>query len=1669
MPSRITAEGSTLDNLSSIPTIKTFQIDSGGIGNITDSVNLFRGDINLPINLVSLPGRGGLEANVTLMYQSNIQNNVDTWNLESPTGLVGFGWSMPYDMIAINNKGNASISDDAYYLVSGGASNRLYKTGESDGSWEFELENYKFWDIRYNTQTEEWTVTKEDGSQHIYGGQATDLEQSPLQYGVRWVHPNRNWIGSSTDSDGQQPFVLAWNLTKIQNPWGDGIIFGYESSLDCIGSTDGLQYTRDTRLKTITDPFGRSVVFNYSDKTYTDKIHEYQLPHVDPSSSKFLAYQDRYGTQFLQSITVANPAVSGQASSGLLFTVEFDYDLVNASLDNSNDPNFYKRYLTGIAMKNSDGKSLPGISFSYYNRNEDLDDQTHRGALRTITYPKGGLGTYTYDKVVLSNTDRSINISVTGKPRVWFGGDYAVVTQYDDSDLTVQIYSWNGNWTEDPSSTTLSHKLDIDSLQVSAQSDFFALSFKTAETEPQMMMYLFHKAKGEFGKWQSDYDTLTVDADGEQALLVSGNSFVVACASGGEKRCKVWDVPSGSWMDRSSEFSIDAGGKYALAAFNNYFALSTYDSSDDNCSLDIYYLDETSGKFVAAEISGDTVSSVEWQDNSTAKTFWSLGVDYAVATYITNSGQENIDYGVRIYQWDASFNAHVAVDESYTVSAGTDLPFSYSIARGSIVGNAENLFRFDGVEWETGTLNVPSGGDTAPQFAYGSGMAVVADGSSNSVVCYSPYSNGWETPTSPTTTGEARPTVSNNFLTIGNSLYYRASEGDLTDVGTLGSDIDADAIFNAAPLFIAYQDSDGNAHIVPLRNGGIDSLTGTTTLDGEKIYVDDQGQPGTTLVGSQALVTYRGDDFDSASNLTLYWVINGAVKGSLYDFPVAKLAINDGYQTKSTLYKYDTRNTIIGPNAIVTEYAAATVIPGMTDDNPDAAYPAPTQTPFGKTESSYYIGQTLEVHDNYDFLHGLLSTKTDYDADGNKVADEVNTYAVFTNREDIDDPSTRPDLYGAYVRAIQKKSTLYGNPISTDGGDGDAVTIEAVTQTMEYTYSSQTGLLTEQTTDNYNSEGIKDTLKQSQKYGWEEYDALKDSHIWSPVVQSINFTNDEPTAIAVTTWKQWFDEPDLTQWAPCRSYQARTKGVYDSESGTLQFDDWNNDNPPSSEEWLKVSENVSYAEVGVVLETLDVDDVPSTVLLDANSELAVAGFLNASQAAVTYVGFESYEQTQEWQMSGGSQSLEACIISGDAHTGTQSLQLLPDAEAVLENSLTISDTGQIYILSCWMKTPNHFSGDSGAADWVINVDGDDVDTFSIDGTDGNWQYRNYVVDLKPYASDTSVTVTMKAYNHKTSADLYILLDDIFFAPLVGDASATVYDPTFKIPTASINFAGKTGRDIYDTFQRPVAQIGPCENVTAVSSPYLTRQDNDADPFVFPQDDPNSTLTINATAGGRRANFVNGDEWIDDWSSDNMDNWTVDNSALVHTQAAMDSITFVPTQDFVDFGARVSVVLPLDDQGEPMKPQNPIGMSIGTLSAQWTPGAGWTVTSPDGTVTVPDDADTAFNTEWLLVAGGDTLFFYADGRQIFVQHTTQTRSGALELFVQDTDISFTNIVVFKEPQHGITYTDGANQERQTQTLNGTDCLITATCYDDLGRAKIATKTETIHCRLARKAR
>ena len=111
-----------------IPAIRTFQLDSGSIGNLPSSVNLFRGDVNLNQTLFTLPGRkedDGLDVNVSLQYQSNVFRQATTWNREAPTGVAGLGWQLPLTFIAAIDQGSPVPATRRYSLYDNGSPNQL--------------------------------------------------------------------------------------------------------------------------------------------------------------------------------------------------------------------------------------------------------------------------------------------------------------------------------------------------------------------------------------------------------------------------------------------------------------------------------------------------------------------------------------------------------------------------------------------------------------------------------------------------------------------------------------------------------------------------------------------------------------------------------------------------------------------------------------------------------------------------------------------------------------------------------------------------------------------------------------------------------------------------------------------------------------------------------------------------------------------------------------------------------------------------------------------------------------------------------------------------------------------------------------------------------------------------------------------------------------------------------------------------------------------------------------------------------------------------------------------------------------------------------------------------------------------------------------------------------
>lgn len=111
------------------PGIRLSQMSAGGLGDVGNSVNLFRGDVNFPMQLVSVQGRNNLDVAVTAFYSSNVHQQVSTWNMTAPTDVLGAGWSLPFEKIVVEGQNTGSNIDDEFYLVTGGAPRRLVRTG----------------------------------------------------------------------------------------------------------------------------------------------------------------------------------------------------------------------------------------------------------------------------------------------------------------------------------------------------------------------------------------------------------------------------------------------------------------------------------------------------------------------------------------------------------------------------------------------------------------------------------------------------------------------------------------------------------------------------------------------------------------------------------------------------------------------------------------------------------------------------------------------------------------------------------------------------------------------------------------------------------------------------------------------------------------------------------------------------------------------------------------------------------------------------------------------------------------------------------------------------------------------------------------------------------------------------------------------------------------------------------------------------------------------------------------------------------------------------------------------------------------------------------------------------------------------------------------------------
>src|SRR5579885_1473316 len=351
-------------------------------------VDLFSGQVNFPINLITLTGTNGLTVDVTLFYHSSIQGTVGRPNAIAPTSIVGLGWSLPFEMVA--TLGNPLEYNNRRYALRSSRGSPLIYTGTDNDAEIYQLKSYQFWDIRYYPANERWVFKHEDGLEYVYGDETSQRNT------VQWAVRRGNWLGASSAS-GQQRYGRYWNLSEVRNVWGDAITFTY-TNIDVPVTMGGTNtYTQASYLSRIDSRSG-AAIFNYAPKS----SQEYAALH----GSSAAAFQDRYEQLYLTSIDVLPGGMSATPIRSIFFHYE---DGANTAFVGTGATS--KRLLMQIEnrypVSSSQDNALPNLTFQY---DEDNSHATY-GRLVGVTTPKGSTFSYTYAQQTIDLSARQYTTS----------------------------------------------------------------------------------------------------------------------------------------------------------------------------------------------------------------------------------------------------------------------------------------------------------------------------------------------------------------------------------------------------------------------------------------------------------------------------------------------------------------------------------------------------------------------------------------------------------------------------------------------------------------------------------------------------------------------------------------------------------------------------------------------------------------------------------------------------------------------------------------------------------------------------------------------------------------------------------------------------------------------------------------------------------------------------------------------------------------------------------------------------------------------------------------------------------------------------------------------------------------------------------------------------------
>ena len=1076
------------DEPSQAPTTDLFSLESDQVGLFQNSVNLFTGEVAFSLPLVNLPGRGGLNAGVGIAYSSaGVRQQVETWNLEAPTGILGLGWRLDIPKVVVDHKSTGTRTDDDYYLIEGGVTNPLVVTKKEDGIRHFASTNYKFWDIQYRENSETWTIIKEDGTAFIYGDQ--NSERQTVQYLVKWG----NWIGSSSEPSGQAQQAMQWDLSEIRNIYGDAVTFTYEQALQKVGSAAGKEHTEASYLTEIKNPQGQVITLVYADKDDGRKTGnvEYQEPHTEASEPD--AYQERYEKKFLDAIEVRH-----QADEEPRYQIMLGYVL-------SGSGDFTKRLLTSVQKTEGDGSSLlPPIEFAYKPTGEQ------KGAMEVVTTSQGPQIEYTYGSVVVDGSRREFTVHPSeigyAEPQTWIGNDYVVVAWRELNNgnhdggrrkVKLRVYQWAGRWIEGP-------EVEIDDIElannrykffeVALGKDFFGVTYYNP-VKPSWQAKLFHQ-KETVGEWKVD----TYSIEGGRGSIHAGNNFLAVATArpgeGGLPQLKMYTWAGSYWKE---DILYDGDGDFFYTATNNYIIVHNRDI--DPNEVKIHYQDEL-GAWKSKRLPDElSYYNRDVEDYEQASSYWHS--TNGMAVWMAARQPEVI------VQWDENYNLRV---DKTTLGGWEDRSPVYM--NNSMIGIRERyfvrMFQYDGKQWHDSRNfpYTPSSILTEEAYTSFGGNALLRTipidehEDEGRIEWFDPNNSAWNTYSLGNIQYASQSVnMSSQYGYFTGKYFFQASNGEWAELAhqDVFDDNLSDLHWQHGGKITAYRDAHKTQVVIP-RNGTITD-SDTYTIFPKTIIKSASNVWSSPLIGSNIVITYPNNNdeklFYNARSLTLHKWVDLSLTGQQIAYPVTKVTVHNGYQELPTTYAYTASSATMSAGGYMAQFNKVTVIPGSSDIE---------VIPYGYTEHYFFNGLPAESigpiptpvyipgngNTPYSQLIGVPYVTYSYNSQKELVAQHQNDWAVSSKNIKAEDSNTILDESYLVVSRGSKQIQ------------------DEFTQLMSYSYN-YSGQRTSTTITN--SQGRKRTITVQYPYDFEDdylgSDLLRERHMVGQVVASttVEFKN----------------------------------------------------------------------------------------------------------------------------------------------------------------------------------------------------------------------------------------------------------------------------------------------------------------------------------------------------------------------------------------------------------------------------------------------------------------------------------------------------------------------------------------------------------------------------------